>query len=159
MKPPCKPNGGSHRQKRPAHSYHTIDRRLVRGKCPYPDKWKSRLNRKVIWPPIDAHIFEGDNVCHTTCTCSSCSSSGQPPDPPDPNAPAPPDPTPPGQDGFASCDEDDDDSAIDCAVIAEPSDIFAPFSDLDTAEPSAVEHAWCELEHGTDVGPIHPGCI
>ena len=115
-----------------------MDRRLARGRCPYPDKWKSGLNRRIFWPPIDVHIFEGNNVCHTTCTGSSCSSPGQPPGPPsDPDAPAPPEPIQPLMDGSASCEEDEGDPAIDWAGIAELSDIFAPFSVTGSANPSA----------------------
>ena len=57
------------------------------------------------------------------------------------DAPAPPGPPPQGQDGFMSC-EDDEDAPIDWSVIAELASIFAPFSDLDTSEdpPASSPH-------------------
>ena len=112
----------------------SIDRKLMRGRCPYRDKWRSGLGRKIIWPPIDAHIFEDYNKCKTMCTCGTCCSSG--PKPPDASAlsaeapaSAPSGSPPQDLDGFLSCDEEDDDDPIDWLVRAELVDIFAPFSD------------------------------
>ena len=124
MKAPCVPNGPGCDKERLPLKYQTIDRKLMRGKCPYPDRWKSSLGKKVVRPPIDAHIYEDDNICHTTCTCGNCSSSG--PKPSDASAPptatlasAPSDSPPQGHDGFEGCEEGNEDDPIDWMVRAE----------------------------------------
>ena len=67
--------------------------------------------------PIDVHLYEGNDTCHTKCTCPTCCSSGQPPGPPsDLDVPAP----------FAPAD--DDDTAIDWQALSELYDIYAPLS-------------------------------
>ena len=135
MRKPSVPNGPGAEHERPPHKYNTVDRKLMRGRCPYRDKWRSGLGRKIVWPPIDAHIFEDDNICHTMCTCGACSSPGsKPAEASAHSAEAPafaPSGSPPQDpDGFLSCDEyDDDDDPIDWLARLELVDIFAPFSD------------------------------
>ena len=88
MKDPCIPNTSIRRLEMP-HKYNTVDRKLARGRCPYPGKWMSGLDRHVTWPPIDAHLYEDKNTCRTRCACAVCSSGRPPPGPPtDPAAPA-----------------------------------------------------------------------
>ena len=130
------------------YKYNTIDRKLMRGKCPYHTAWRSGLGKKVVWPAIDAHIYEDDNICHTTCTCGTCSSSG--PKPTDASVPptatltsAPSGSPPQDHDGFESCEEVEEDDPIDWLVRAELVSIFAPFSDPSTSEdlPASSPHS------------------
>ena len=63
------------------------------------------LAGKSFAPPIDVHLFEDDDICHTTCTCSKGNPSGQTPDdasatPSDTAASAPSGSPPQDLDGF-----------------------------------------------------------
>ena len=137
MRPPCVPNEDDRKVSLPS-KYNTVDRNLARGKCPYKGKWRSGLDSCIRWPPIDVRIFEDNELCHTTCTCSNCSSTGQPPGPPpDPEAPAHLEPALPLVDGFVSCEEDEDDPVVDRTALAELYNIFAPISVTANADPSA----------------------
>lgn len=132
MRPPCVPNGLGTDNVRPAHKYSTIDRRLMRGRCPYPDgKWKSGHDKEIIWPPIYVQIYEDFDKCHSMCACSVCCLPPTPPDASAPSAAAPasaPLGSPPQDpDGFQSCGEEDDDDTVDWLVRAELEDICAPF--------------------------------
>lgn len=71
MDTPCVPNVGNRKELMP-NTFHVINRRLARGRCPYLDKWKSGLHKGIIWPPIEVHLVEGDDRCHTKCTCNLC---------------------------------------------------------------------------------------
>ena len=40
------------------------------GKCPYPDGWKSGLDKSVRWPPCELHVYVGGGgTHHTKCSC------------------------------------------------------------------------------------------
>ena len=60
------------------HKFTVINRQLARGRCSYQGGWKSGLDRRITWPPVEVHLVEDDDICHTKSACETCS-AGIPP--------------------------------------------------------------------------------
>lgn len=64
MGKPCVPDCPNRKELMPSN-FNIIDRRLTRGRCPYRGGWKSGLDHRIIWPPVEVHLVEGDDRCHS----------------------------------------------------------------------------------------------